>query len=693
MAITGWTEENSGSPAITRDVGGSDNGVAGAAVNNNSTDNNTYYTFNGTDSYLRWDSSISSTGSRDYKIRFRLHNKNKNAAQVMWKSGGNTNGVALGLNSTNRLGLYTRNDSIRYDITFDNTQFEENVWYILYASETRVSLWNESTETFVEVFGSIEIGTGSADEAMGAGAHSLAGSSTSVISSDTDPTAFFDGDVDFVAIYNQGNLDFPREHLEGWSGENSSLHIESRDMGSNDQGDCGGVAQANLTDNGDYYTFNGINSKISWDTNYDESAYHYKAKFRIPDKNRNTTQVIWKAGGGTNGFCIGIDSSNNLGIFSRTEEVGDSNTFTNTKYDENVWYILYASPDKIALYNTETSHTTVSEKTISFGNDGSTRESMGAADSTHAANTTVIDPNNPPNDPTGYFEGDVDFVAWYTPGELDFPEASAGGDINGVGGNYEITANINQDSRLIIMNDTDSTIEWSNTVTSGITEATGLTETTKIIVAREIISGESYGYGGVTPILSGPVYLEDFKSGIDDWSTYKANSGGSVTWVNGDSMRMRAQYGASTEAHSTWQTGISGDYDVEIDFTNVNNTGNKRQFMMFMKTDNEAEDINYNYISIQSRTDKGGLYHAFRQHNTWYQDFTNGDYVWTGKFRFTRVGDDYKTYYDSGSGWVIGQETTYAGWNTMYLMICADGYALNFLADINYVSVWDGTLS
>lgn len=187
---------------------------------------------------------------------------------------------------------------------------------------------------------------------------------------------------------------------------------------------------------------------------------------------------------------------------------------------------------------------------------------------------------------------------------------------------------------------------------------------------------------------SQPVLIEDFTTGIGDWETYASSSGSSVSWLNGEYMRLRAQWGASTETYSTWKIGISGDYDLETTFINSNNTGTTRRFRVFMKADNEPDDINHEFIGIETRTDKAGLFHSFRYN----AGFVNGPYVWNGKFRFTRTGDDYKTYYDNGSGWVLGQEITYSLWSTMYLMFVVDGYQLNFLQDIDSVIVNKGTI-
>lgn len=290
--------------------------------------------------------------------------------------------------------------------------------------------------------------------------------------------------------------------ITGWNGENSGTPVHVRDVGSSDNGSETADVVTNITDNGSYYTFNGTDSLLRWNGDLaGEDTLEYKVRFRVHNNSKNDVQVIWKSGGNTNGAALGIDASNNLGFFGRVSDTLTSLTFNNTEYDNNVWYILYAKGSEIALYNTETEGCIVKTGTVNRG-DGSGNEAMGASDHELTGNKTSVISTTIADDPAGFFDGDIDFVAGYSTGQLDFPEEAAvpGEDIEGVGGGYGITVNLDQESKLIIMNDDDSTIEWRKTVTSGTTETKGLTETSKIVVAREITSGESYGYGGVVPV-------------------------------------------------------------------------------------------------------------------------------------------------------------------------------------------------
>ena len=162
----------------------------------------------------------------------------------------------------------------------------------------------------------------------------------------------------------------------------------------------------------------------------------------------------------------------------------------------------------------------------------------------------------------------------------------------------------------------------------------------------------------------GPVLVEDFTTGIDDWTLSTQYANATVTWYNSDSMRCYVNSSGDRAVAATWNIGIAGDFDIEINYENTLFSGSHSFFAMMKNI--PGDPSGNNRVRLESYT-AGGLYHAF------FVDGVQEDNVYlrpiliTGKFRFVRSGNDYTTYYDAGSGWVEGYTSTHSGWGTMYL--------------------------
>jgi len=252
--------ENSGVPSLTRDIGSSDNGAEGGTLTGTPTDNGTYYTFNGSTDGIYWGGTAESIDERyiDIKIRARFHDINKNANQVLWKSGGSGNAIAVGFNSANFFGVFGRNTSLT-QLTIANTSLEENVWYTIYIAKDKVSLINENTgEVIANTGTAVDASNGSANESIGYS------DEQSPITGGTIDEDWFDGDIDYVYIFTEGDLDFPVGGGAAWV---KVGHIEATYYGTGAPTVSGTEIKVSAkyldTNTGDMYEYDGADwSKI-----------------------------------------------------------------------------------------------------------------------------------------------------------------------------------------------------------------------------------------------------------------------------------------------------------------------------------------------------------------------------------------------------------------------------------------------
>lgn len=94
----------------TRDLGSSDNGTGGLSTQGSPIDNGTYYTFDGSSDGLYSGSDLGDSSTEVVFATVRIHDKNKGTEQIIWKDGGYTNGVAVGIDASGNLGIFGKND-------------------------------------------------------------------------------------------------------------------------------------------------------------------------------------------------------------------------------------------------------------------------------------------------------------------------------------------------------------------------------------------------------------------------------------------------------------------------------------------------------------------------------------------------------------------------------------------------------
>lgn len=188
--------------------------------------------------------------------------------------------------------------------------------------------------------------------------------------------------------------------------------LVTHDIGGNQEGLDGFSLVDSPVDNGDYYTFDGVDDGLQKGSYGDETTIDIYCKIRIHDKAKGVAQIFWKSGGASHGIAVGIDASGNLGLFGRSFDSLTSNTIPATDYSNDVWYELYANTSKICLKNISTGELVESSSEVTPGS-GSDNEAIGVA-YTHSPITGA-------DTTSEYFDGDVDIVELWDSGTLTFP--------------------------------------------------------------------------------------------------------------------------------------------------------------------------------------------------------------------------------------------------------------------------------
>jgi len=168
------------------------------------TDNGDYYTFDGSTNglyqYTRTDEQ-----NIAFEVKFRAHNKGA-GNQILFKSGGEINGIAVGIDSSGNLGIFGRSSSTLTSIVIASTEYLNNVWYILRADKTKIQLLDAGTlSVLATTVGTITNGDGSADVGV---AFASDGSSPISGVTPTVPIEFFDGDIAHVKVFTYDENNF-----------------------------------------------------------------------------------------------------------------------------------------------------------------------------------------------------------------------------------------------------------------------------------------------------------------------------------------------------------------------------------------------------------------------------------------------------------------------------------------------------
>lgn len=222
---------------------------------------------------------------------------------------------------------------------------------------------------------------------------------------------------------------------------------------------------------------------------------------------------------------------------------------------------------------------------------------------------------------------------------------------------YKITGDLSDSARLLVLDEATMTIESNTTVSGGAFEAAANNNDNKIIIARNS-NGESFGYGNITPVMTGPILVEDFTTGIGDWTISEDLGNANVTWFNNNSMKLYANSSGGRGADAVWNTQVTDDFDVEFDFDTTNHStaaGDVTILTLMVGSDFDHVRYTVREASIGAK--------VFLQANSIVEEEIDlSTDVWTGKFRVVRSNNTYIAYIDSGSGWEEKLNTEYLGW-------------------------------
>lgn len=387
---------------------------------------------------------------------------------------------------------------------------------------------------------------------------------------------------------------------------------DTHNLGSNYEG-VDGFSQtvSNPTVEGDYVTFNGTDQGLYKGSDWgDSSNVAVYAKFRIHDKNKNAGQVIWKDGGNGNGFAIGLDASNNLGVFYRNTSL-TSITIPNTEFEENVWYEMYTSHTRIVLFGPDGALVAYKEGVTSPANGGDP-ESIGFAKNSSPLTGAASD--------SDYFDGDIDRVYIYSP-------------------ESNITNPIDDGTWDIAFTDTDGTTALSYEIDRrDLTIQDRLTFYVKMPTISGGANKTIYMYYG-NPLVSGTIYTP-----TDVWSSSEHMGVYHFTFDEGFLVDSTGNYNFETvqdnPAVTSGSVGYAGSFDGTNDgYTRAanmnphsNGTNNESMVLIVMKTTTSGQQ------GILWKEGGNGQGHGI--------GFDNGKIVMADSGNNTRVETSSDQYFD-----------------------------------------------
>lgn len=239
---------------------------------------------------------------------------------------------------------------------------------------------------------------------------------------------------------------------------------------------------------------------------------------------------------------------------------------------------------------------------------------------------------------------------------------------------YKITGNLADDARILVLSETNMSVEYNEATSAGEFEATDLTNNNKIILARKA-DGETFGYSGVTPVeyQSGPVIPtgDDFSTGINDWTMYISDADASMDWYENDSLRLSTNAGSTSESdwvHAVWKYGLEGDFDIEVEYKRltIGSTSSPRQvdYGLYVIPSDDANGRE-NSIRIVQKEPSTDMISWYQLNNSVQENVINStapdptsDNL---KLRITKSGAVFTTYHDNGNGsWVQAAQFTAA---------------------------------
>lgn len=222
---------------------------------------------------------------------------------------------------------------------------------------------------------------------------------------------------------------------------------------------------------------------------------------------------------------------------------------------------------------------------------------------------------------------------------------------------YKISGMTTENARIIIVKESDWSIEKNQEVSNGGYDITGLTNDSKTIIARAA-NGHSIGYGNVTPEFYTSVptipFTDEFTQ-IDSntWDSFVNGENGSATIENN---KLRLWANGTTSVRMSFKYKLSGDFDIQVDYSTVLTPDTLGWYF--------ALSLSYDSTKwaqiARTRNEYGNIMYHDRG-NPWAGGNTAPP-INTGKLRVTRVGSLNTWLYWNGSSW--STIASAAGWDS-----------------------------
>jgi len=170
--------------------------------------NNDFINFDGTNgihsSELSTDigtGSVGDEGAIDLLCKFSLEDITNIGTSCLYKSGDNSNGIALGFNAVGDLCIFGCLSGTVTAISISLSYLTDNGWYYVIGSKKELILLNEKLEKIASSKGTIEVGNGSNQQSVGI---VVAGSPLTATAG--GPIQGFIGSIEKVGIYEENTL-------------------------------------------------------------------------------------------------------------------------------------------------------------------------------------------------------------------------------------------------------------------------------------------------------------------------------------------------------------------------------------------------------------------------------------------------------------------------------------------------------
>ena len=363
-------------------------------------------TFDGNDGY-QFGALTDESFALEIRIVFRIEEDFDGLFdyKTIWKSGGSSNGLELGLHNRKLLFGGRSSDSLT-TFGFSVYNLDYNVWYEAFISKSKLTIREYSTPANgVTVSGTVIAVDGSGIQCIG---YSCDGAPLSALS--VANSQFFKGSVrEFIVYEGPNHLSWPSDMDTPEYGPYARYDFGSSGLGLYSSYFTQYGTVTNNTDNAE---FNGTNNGLYQSSNLWDETDGWGMVIEFAADSFSGDQVLWKSGGSSNGLAVGI-SSGTIGIFGRLDGSLTSVTMSTSVLSTGTKYYLYAKGTAVSLYNSDLGYLGGDTGTAIVVGNGGDEESVGFGNDSSPISGTGAD--------TDFFDGKIYSVEIWVDSELTFP--------------------------------------------------------------------------------------------------------------------------------------------------------------------------------------------------------------------------------------------------------------------------------